>query len=379
MENFTYENKTRIHFGKESMAALEQELMNAGDTVLLVIGSGSVKKSGLFDDIKAVFDKLGKELFVLEGVKGNPEIDKVYEGISICKERGVNFVLAVGGGSVIDTAKTISGGTCYDGDIWECFTQRGNITQALPLGTILTVAATGSEMNGHAVISNENEKRGVYSTEIYPQFSILNPEYTLTLPKNHTMSGLADIVAHLMESYFSKDANVIIQNTLIESLLKIVIECGYLLNKDLKNYEARESLMWASTLALNGFVTSGKTGDWSCQGLEHAVSGYYDIPHGEGLAILFPAWMEVVCNEDKELFKRFSREVLNIPDGNIEAGIEALRSYFKSLGIKGSFTEMGIPKDSIPLLVEHAFKFGSLGSFKKLTKEDGYLIYEKCF
>lgn len=290
MQNFTFWNPTKLIFGKDQLLQLKTEIPNYGKKVLLVYGGGSVKRSGLYDRVISQLNEIGAEVFELGGVEPNPRLSTAKKGIEICKNEGIEIILAVGGGSVIDCTKLIAAGTKYAGDPWDIVTKKAFAADALPFGVVLTLAATGSEMNAGSVITNweTNEKYGWGSTVTYPKFSILDPVNTFTVPKDQTVYGLVDMMVHVMENYFHLTENTLLQDRMMEGLLLTVIETAPQLINDLENYELRSTILYNGTMALNGMLSMGVQGDWATHNLEHAVSAVYDIPHGGGLAILFP-------------------------------------------------------------------------------------------
>ena len=297
MLDFNYAISTKIFFGKNKIEKLGEELKRYGKNILFVYGGGSIKKNGLYDSVTNIFTRNFIVYHELSGVQPNPRITSVRQGIKLCREHNIESIIAVGGGSVIDCAKTIATGVYHQGDPWEMFLLGDStIKKALPIGTILTVAGTGSEMNGNAVISNEEteQKLAIHHDLLRPKFSILDPTYTFTVPKNQTAAGTVDIFSHILEQYFSPTKDAFVQNRLAESLLKTCIYYGPIALKEPTNYEARAQLMWTSSLALNGLLGYGKITDWATHGIEHAVSAAYDVTHGVGLAILTPV-LDGVC------------------------------------------------------------------------------------
>ena len=290
MRPFVFHNPTQLIFGKGKLSALSGEVAKYGRNVLLVYGGGSIKRSGLFDQVIALLKEANAVVTELAGVEPNPRLSTVHKGVALCREHNIDLILAVGGGSVLDCSKAIAVGAKYDGDMWD-FVERKAVPQAgLPLGTVLTMAATGSEMNGGSVITNEvtQEKMGWGSPHAYPAFSILDPVHTLSLPRDQTVYGIVDIMSHVLEHYFHQDTNTPVQDGFCETILRTVIDTAPKLVEDLENYELRETIMYCGTMALNGMINMGMAGDWGTHNIEHAVSAVYDIPHGGGLAILFP-------------------------------------------------------------------------------------------
>lgn len=376
--NFEFSNPTKIIFGKGSLSGLRREITNFGTNILLVTGGSSIKRNGLYDSVMDILLKGSKKVYTLEGIQPNPRLSSVYEGIEICKKNNIDFILAVGGGSVIDAAKTIAVGAKTDIDVWEFFLQEHVINSALPLGTVLTLAATGTEMNGNAVVTRweTNDKLAISSPHIYPRFSILDPELTSTVPLEHTVNGCIDIMAHVFEQYFSRTPNTPLQDRLCESILKTVIENTYKVVKDLYSYDARSNILWCGTMALNGIIGVGMEQDWATHGIEHEISAIYDIAHGAGLAIAFPNWMKHVMKESAGKFSQYAQRVWDVkPEGKTEEeialeGIQKTKEFFKEIGAPVTLGEAGIDDKNISLMAEKAVRFGPIGSYKKLQKED---------
>lgn len=383
MLNFSLDLKTRIHFGKNSITKLKKELAPY-KKVLLTLGSGSVRKFGIYDAVIKELSQTGVEVFELWGVKPNPSVDLVYEGIEICRENGVDFILALGGGSVIDTAKAIAAGVVYSGDVWDLFLDESRITKALDTGAILTLAATGSESNRNAVVTNEKtkEKLGIHQDCLRPQFAVMDPSYTFSLPPVQTAAGVSDIMAHVFEQYFSATKDSYLTDRISESVMKTCIKYGKVLLKDPENYEARAEIMWASTIALNGLLASGKLTDWATHMLEHELSAYYDLNHGIGLAILFPNWMKHVMDDSKLWkYREYAVNVWDLPADMsdlelAEASIQKTGEFFKSLNLPSTLTEVGIDDKYFEVMADNLVKRGKLGSFKVLDKNDIISIYK---
>ncbi|WP_129729360.1 iron-containing alcohol dehydrogenase [Ectobacillus funiculus] len=383
MQNFTFYNPTKLIFGKGQLEQLKVEVPNYGQRVLVVYGGGSIKRSGLYDQVMDILNELGTEVHELSGVEPNPRLTTVQKGVDICKEHNVDVLLAVGGGSVIDCTKAIAVGAKYEGNVWDIITRKVAANGALPFGTVLTLAATGSEMNSGSVITNweTNEKYGWSSPFTFPRFSILDPVYTFTVPQDQTVYGMVDIMSHVIEQYFHQGTNTLLQDRYCESLLKTVIKTAPKLVNDLENYELRETILYCGTMALNGILQMGVRGDWATHNIEHAVSAVYDIPHGGGLAILFPNWMKHVLDENVLRFKQFAVGVFDIQiEGKSDRevaleGIEALRSFWTSIGAPARLADYKIGDEHIELMADKTVINGSFGNFKKLTKEDVMEIY----
>ncbi|MFB5762200.1 iron-containing alcohol dehydrogenase [Paenibacillus medicaginis] len=384
MKAFEFRNPTRLIFGKGQLELLKREVPKYGKRVLLVYGGGSIKRSGLYDQVIALLHESDAEVSELAGVEPNPRLSTVHKGVELCKANHIELILAVGGGSVLDCAKAIAVGAKYDGDMWD-FVERKAVPQdALPLGTVLTMAATGSEMNGGSVITNEatQEKMGWGSPLAYPAFSILDPAFTFTLPKDQTIYGMVDMMTHVLEHYFHLETNTHVQLGWCETVLRTVIETAPKLVEDLENYELRETIMYCGTMALNGFLNMGLAGDWATHNIEHAVSAVYDIPHGGGLAIIFPNWMTYNLHVKPERFKRLAVNVFNVnPEGKSdeqvgEEGIQALRDFWSSIGAPSRLADYDIGDKDIELMADKAMRFGPFGGFNKLQREDVIAIYK---
>lgn len=385
MDNFIFNAYTKIYFGKGMIKNLPEAIEVHGKNVLLVYGGGSIKRNGIYDEVKTLLSEC--KIIELSGVDPNPRIETVREGVRLCKEHQIDVILAAGGGSVIDCAKVIGAGYYYDGDAWDLVVEPNKITEVLPIVTILTLAATGSEMNKNAVISNMtiNEKLGTGSMNMIPQASILDPEYLYTLPAIQTAAGTADIMSHIFENYFKKEEDTFIQNKLAEGLLETCIKYCPIALKEPENYEARANLMWASTLALNGLVGAGKPGSWTCHPIEHELSAFYDITHGIGLAIVTPRWMRHILNEQTVgKFVAYAKNVWHLPEmtdpfAYANAAIDATEEFFKNCGIPMTFSGIGINEEHFEVMAEKAVRIGGLGeAYVPLTKEDVISILNMC-
>ncbi|MCR6786286.1 MULTISPECIES: iron-containing alcohol dehydrogenase [Bacillus cereus group] len=384
MQNFVFRNPTKLIFGKGQLEQLKTEIPQFGKKVLLVYGGGSIKRNGIYDNVISILKDINAEVFELTGVEPNPRVSTVKKGIQICKENGVEFILAVGGGSVIDCTKAIAAGSKYDGDVWDIVTKKTFANEALPFGTVLTLAATGSEMNAGSVITNweTNEKYGWGSPVTFPQFSILDPVHTTSVPKDQTIYGMVDIMSHVLEQYFHHGTNTELQDRYCEAVLKTVIETAPKLLSDLENYEHRETILYCGTMALNGILAMGVKGDWATHNIEHAVSAVHDIPHGGGLAILFPNWMQHVVEENVSRFKQFAIRVFDIEtDGKTDKevaleGIKALRQFWTSIEAPATLADYGIGENEIDIMANKAMAYDEFGNFKKLNKDDVLSIYK---
>ena len=386
MNNFTFYSPTEFVFGKNTELECGKYIRKFGGTkVLIHYGLGSVVRSGLLDRVKASLDKEEISYVELGGLKANPRDTLVYEGIQICLEHNVDFILSVGGGSCIDSAKAIAIGALYDGDFWDFYTKKVQVEKALPIGTVLTIAAAGSEGSGASVITKEEGglKRDVGSDLLRPRFSILNPELTCTLPAYQTACGATDIMAHVFERYFTNTKEVEITDRLCEAILLTMIKETPRVIADPNNYEARANIMWAGTVAHNDIVGVGRDQDWNSHCIEHELSGLYDCAHGAGLAVIMPSWMEFVMHHDVMRFAQVAVRVwgceMNFANPEVTAmeGIKAFRTFLASIGMPINFEQLGAKEEDIPLLVEkHGVGTGKTWGFLPLSAADITKIYE---
>jgi alcohol dehydrogenase len=378
MNEFVFYNPTKLIFGKDQVEMLTKLVPQYGKKILLVYGGGSIKRNGLYDKVTSKLKEVGAEISELSGVEPNPRISTVRKGVNICKENGIEFILAVGGGSVIDCTKAIAAGAKYDGDAWDLVIKKAPAEEALPFGTVLTIAATGSEMNAGSVITNweTKEKYGWGSSVTFPQFSILDPQNTFTVPKDQTIYGMVDMMTHVFEQYFNNAENTPLQDRLCESTLVTVMETAPKLLEDLENYELRETILYSGTIALNGMLQMGYRGDWASHNIEHAVSAVYDIPHAGGLAILFPNWMKHNLKVNPSRFAQLAVRVFGVnaagkSDEEIGfEGIEKLREFWKSLGAPSRLADYDIDDSRLEIIADKAMVNGEFGNFTKLNKED---------
>jgi len=377
VKNFTFELTTKIFFGRGQARVIGEEIKKRGGSrVLICYGSNRIKDNGLFDTVTLMLERAGLDWTEIGGVRPNPRIDLVRKAVKKCKVEGVDYLLAVGGGSVIDTAKTVAAGVFIDKDPWEMFVGKAQIQKALPVGVVLTLAATGSEMNGNAVISNleTTEKNAIHSPLIRPRFSFLDPIFTYTVPPYHTAAGVADIMSHCFEQYFSPENDTYLVDRMTEAVLKTCIHYGPIAMKRGEDYEARANLLWAGSLALNDILSTGKTGDWACHQIEHAVSAVFDVIHGAGLAVIFPHWMESVLSEETvDKFKDYAVNVWGAEEsGNAweiaKEGIEATVRFFKSMEMPTSLSEFGVKESDLDLLAEKATRGATIGKFCELDR-----------
>ncbi len=385
MNNFNFYSPTYFVFGKERENEAGKYIKRFNGTrVLIHYGSGSVIKSGLLQRVKKSLTENGIYFTELGGVVPNPRSGLVYTGIELCKKDKIDFILAVGGGSVIDSAKAIALGAEYDGDFWDFYCGK-RIEKALPVATILTLTAAGSEGSMGTVITHENGmlKRAANHDVLRPVFSILNPELTCSLPAYQTACGAIDMMAHVMERYFTNTQNVEITDRLAEGILLTIIKEAPIALANPSNYEARANLMWAGMVAHNDTCGVGRDSDWSSHQMEHELSGLYDVAHGAGLAVMFPAWMKYVMNHDIMRFAQFAVRVwgceMNFqqPEETALQGIQRYEEFAKSLGMPIRFAELGAKAEDIPFMVKTlGLGENTMGSFVKLTEEDVKKIYE---
>ncbi|MFU0828713.1 MAG: hypothetical protein ACFWTJ_14510 [Lachnoclostridium sp.] len=380
MNNFTFYSPTFFAFGKGQENNVGQYVKRFGGTkVLIHYGGGSAVRSGLLDRVKESLKKENIEFMELGGVVPNPRSGLVYKGIDLCKKNNIDFILAVGGGSVIDSAKAIAAGTLYDGDFWD-FYEGKPIEKALKVGTVLTIAAAGSEGSGDSVITKEEGmlKRGAGSDVLRPVFSILNPELTQTLPAYQTACGATDIMAHVLERYFTNTQEVEVTDRLCEAILLTMIKEVPRAIENPNNYDARANIMWAGMVAHNNLVGVGREQDWSSHGIEHELSALYDCAHGAGLAVVFPAWMTYVMNHDVNRFAQIAVRVWGCqmdfahPEVTAMEGIKRFKQFLTSIGMPVNFKELGAKEEDIPYLAAHIGlgEKGTLGNFVKLKTED---------
>ena len=387
MNNFDFYSPTYFAFGKDRELDSGKLVKRFGGTkVLIHYGGGSVVRSGLLERVKASLDAAGITWLELGGVKPNPRSGLVYQGIGLCRRECVDFVLAVGGGSTIDSAKAIAAGTVYDGDFWDFYSGR-YIDKALPVGTVLTIAAAGSEGSPDSVITNENGmfKRGASGDAIRPKFSILNPALTQTLPPYQTACGITDIIAHLYERYLTNTQEVEVTDRLIEALLLTMIHEGPRVIDDPDNYEARANIMWAGMMAHNNSCGVGRSQDWNSHNIEHELSALYDCAHGAGLAVTMPAVFTYVMRHDVMRFAQVATRVWGCqmdfahPETTARAGIEALRSFLSSIGMPKKLGELGGKEEDIPKLVDVLCngdgRTGTITGFVTLNEADCAAIY----
>lgn len=388
MQEFQYYTPTKVVFGKRTegqVGALVKE--QKGTKVLVHYGSGSVKRSGLLDRVFASLKEAGIPYVELGGVVPNPRLSLVYQGIELCKKEGVDFILAVGGGSAIDSAKAIAYGLKYEGDVWDFYLKKKAPEAAAPVGVVLTLAATGSEMSNSSVITNEDGwlKRGCNSDLGRPCFAVMNPELTYTLPEYQTMSGCVDIMMHTLERWFSHEKDTELTDYLAEGVLKTVMHAAKTLLKNPEDYDARAEVMWAGSLSHNGLTGCGRAGDWACHQLEHELSGMFDVAHGAGLAAVWGSWARYVYKSDVDRFAKLAVDVLGVPydyadpEKTVLEGIEAMEDFFRSIHMPVSLSELGIQATD-EQIEEMAYKCSfqetrTIGGVQALGRRDMAEIY----
>lgn len=390
MNNFDYVNKTRLVFGKgeeNNVGALLKEY--GANKILLHYGKNSIKKSGLYDKVIASLNKANIAFVELGGVEANPKLGLARQGVKIAREERVDFILAVGGGSVIDSAKAIAAGVYYEGDVWDLYKYKAPVDKALSIATILTLPAAGSESSDSTVLTNENDMRKQsFGTElIRPVFSIINPEIYFTLPKSQIANGLTDMLCHVMERYFTNTDNVQLTDGLCESVMKTIMRIGVKLIDNPTDYDLWAEIAFAGTVAHNGLIGMGRVEDWASHDIEHELSAIYDIAHGAGLAIINPAWIKYVYKHNMPMFMQWAVNVMGIradmknPDGMIQEGIEKLENFYKRIGQAVRLSEIGISDENFDLMATKATNLDwteskFIGGFKLLGKDDIKAIYE---
>lgn len=385
MLNFTFSHPTQLVFGTDTVSRVGELSKTLGNKILLHYGQSSIKKSGLYDIVMASLKEAGLEVVELGGVVANPVFSLVLEGIKLCKEEQIEGILAVGGGSVMDSAKAIAAGVYVEDDYWNYFMNRGDVPNALPIGVVSTLPATGSETSPSSVITNEavEHKRSINSKKILPKFSIVDPKLHVTLPAYQTACGISDIMSHLIERYFTHTTHVDYTDRLLEASFHTLLVNGPLLMKDPSNLDARSEVAFVSLVAHNGLLGGGREEDWASHRIEHELSNYYNIAHGAGLAIIMPAWMRYVYKENPARFEQFARRVFKIDyafdqqEQTIVAGIDAYEKFLSDLYLPTSLTEAGILEDNFEQMTDNALvnRGETVGNFKKLNKQDIINIY----
>ncbi|MDR3049902.1 MAG: iron-containing alcohol dehydrogenase [Elusimicrobiota bacterium] len=387
MNNFDYCSPTRIIFGKDEQKKVGEYVKQYSSNILFHYGGGSIKKSGLYDEVVESLKKAGVKYTEFGGVKPNPRLSLAREGIKLVREKGIDFILAVGGGSVIDSSKAIAAGAKYSGDVWDFYLGKAKVQEALPVATILTIPAAGSESSPNSVLTDEETvmKIGINFPALRPKFSILNPEFCFSLPPEQRANGICDMMAHIFERYFTNTPDSQVADKLCEGVLKAIINNAHKVFENPKNYDAWANIMWAGSLAHNGLLGMSRQEDWGSHKTEHSLSAVYGIAHGAGLAIIFPAWMRYVYKTNIGMFVQFAVEVWGIdePLRDQEAvvlkAIDKTEAFFKSLGLPTSLKEINAKESDFEMMAEKAAAFGEIGSFKKLSKKDIIEIFKLAY
>ncbi len=388
MLNYDYRNPTRMIFGRDSQKQVGAITAEYAKKVLLHYGGGSIKKSGLYDEVVASLKAAGVSFVELGGVVPNPRLSLVHEGVALCRREGVELILAVGGGSAIDSAKAIAMGVYYDGDVWDLYAGKAKAQRALPVATVLTIPAAGSESSDSTVITNEalQLKKGHSSDLVRPVFSVVNPELYFTLPANQIGNGVADMMSHIFERYFTNTVNTDLTDGLCEATLRTILKNAPVVAANPSSYEAWCEVGFAGTVAHNGLLGLGRAQDWACHAMEHELSAIYDVAHGAGLAVLTPAWMEYVYQTNTPMFVQFAVKVMGVdgtyrdPDAIVREGIDRLRAFFRRMGLPQTLRELGIGEERLEEMAKKATgaAFGAergIGGLKKLNWQDVLAIY----
>ncbi len=387
MKSFVYDIPVKVYFGENQLCHLGEELAKFGKRVLLTYGGGSIKKIGLYQAVLAECEKAGMEVFELSGIEPNPRISSVRDGAQICKAQKIDVILAVGGGSTIDAAKWMAAGACVDHDPWDFFSKWAPVERALPLVTVLTLSATGSEMDCGGVISNPetHDKIGRMERPLLPKVSFLDPTVTYTVSRYQTACGTADILSHIFEVYFNMEKDLYMLDCFMEGLMRTLICYGPIALERPDDYEARANLMWASSWAINGFVDGGRDQAWSIHPMEHEISAFYDITHGLGLAILMPRWLEYCL--DERTVSRYVQYGMNVfgldpvgkPMDIARKAIELTKKFlYETLGLERSLGALGIGRENFTIMARKACGNGVLHGFKALSQGDIERIFEAC-
>ncbi|MCL0096394.1 iron-containing alcohol dehydrogenase [Thermodesulfovibrionales bacterium] len=386
MLDFNLVMPTRIFFGKNKIEFLGEEVKRYSDKILLTYGRESIKKNGIYGKVIKALKDNDISFIELPGIPPNPTIHYAKRGIELCRRNNLQFILAVGGGSVIDCSKAIALGAKYDGDVWDFYLGKGTIKDALPIGTVLTIVASGSETNEGSVLTNEHTelKLLVLNDILRPRFAIMDPTYTFTVPRKLIAAGVADIFSHILEIYFCPEKNTYLQDRLLEGLFKTCIKYGIIAINELNNYEARANLMWTSSLALNGFVLSGKIGDWGTHMIGHEISAMHGVTHGIGVAILTPHWMEYTLDENTlAKYADFAVKVWGVQGTNkmeiAKEGISRTKDFLESLELPTSLREVGIKENELGKIAKNVVIFGDVGEIVKLNEIDVLNILRKAY
>lgn len=386
MNDFEFHSPTRIIFGRNAIPKTGEAVRAAGARkVLLHFGGNTIVRSGLLDQVRGALSEAGVEWVELGGVKPNPRLSLVRDGIRLCKEHDVDFILAVGGGSPIDSAKAIAAGVLVEHDVWDFFTGQAAIEKALPLGVVLTIPAAGSEASSSTVVTDEENKlkRGAGANCLRPVFAVMDPTVTFSLPNNQTLNGVSDIMAHILERYFTNVQYNDFTDRLCEATMKTLIHNLPIVLNDPRNYEARAEIMWASTLAHNDLLSTGRIGDWASHSIEHELSGEYDVAHGAGLSVVFPAWMKYVYRQRLEQFIKFAMRVWDVeydfdqPERTAREGIARFEAFYQRMGMPTRLSDLNIGSEKLELMARRARydDDGLMGNFVRLDKDDVLAIY----
>ncbi|MDH3067927.1 iron-containing alcohol dehydrogenase [Akkermansia sp. N21169] len=386
MLNFVYDNKTRLIFGRGTRFDIASEVEPHSTKILLHYGGGSIKRSGLYDTITQSLRQAGIDYVELGGVKPNPSIALVRQGIDLCRTHDIGFILAVGGGSVIDSAKAIALGVPATEDVWDLFMGKDSSSYTpLPIATVLTIPAAGSESSPNTVISNDETKRklGHSHPALRPVFSIVDPELFFTLPHNQMANGVCDMMSHIFERYFTNTTHTDLSDSLCEATLRTIMKNACILNTNLHDYDAWAEIAFSGTIAHNNLLGIGREQDWACHAMEHELSALYDIPHGAGLAVVTPAWMHYVYRANPGMFVQFAVNVMNVEgsyrdqDSIIREGINRLQAFFRNLGQPTTMQELGISPEDFPVMANNAINVrGPIGGLMKLDVKDVQNIYK---
>ncbi|CAH2215069.1 iron-containing alcohol dehydrogenase [Tepidibacter aestuarii] len=383
MNSFYYYNPTELIFGKDSISKIKDHIPKTVKKVLLHYGRDSIKKSGLYDQVIDILKNNNIDIIELSGVTPNPKLSLVKEGINLCKDNNIDFILAVGGGSVIDSSKAIAAGIYYEGDVWDLFTKDIEVKKAMPIGVILTIPATGSESSSATIITNEDtlQKQGLENDLLRPKFAVLNPELTLTLPRKQTFAGIVDILSHVMERYFTNTKDVELTDTLCEATMRTVINNAYKLLNDPNDYCARAEIMLSGTMAHSGILGLGREEDWASHRIGHEITALYGTTHGITLSIILPAWMRYVYKENIERFSRFAKQVFGIDHNKTQEeialiGIQKFEDFLKDIDIPTKLQDENIPCDKFSEMAKKCTSSGPVGRFVKIYEEDVIKILE---
>lgn len=370
MLNFIFHNPTKLIFGENTVEAIGQEIRKAGqEKVLFLYGGGSIKKNNVYELVTNSLKNNGIEYVEHPGVVPNPILSHANEGIALCKKHNLQAILAVGGGSVIDEAKSIAAGYFLD-NLWDAFERRVEIKKALPIFTVLTISGTGSEMNPYAVLTNEIEKKkwNIGAPSLYPKVTIIDPTVQMTLPWNQTVNGGIDAISHIMEFYFAS-TNQEVSIAISEALIKSIIKSLDILQNNPRDYPARANLAWAATLALNGIAGASTLGEWSVHRIEHGISAIYpEIAHGAGLAVVFPAWISYTRSANPKQYERFAKNIWNC--NNLDQALEAMKAKYRSWGAPVSLRDLNIPKEKIPDIAYNASRLGVVGNMVPISEKE---------